>query len=319
MGWKGTLRSVNTELKRQSREADKRHRQRLKEMEREDAHDTVAEHESYLEEIVSLHHECRASLDWKSIETKPQPKAPEKENSLTVLAADKLENYKPNILVRILNLENRNKKKLADRLLKVKLDDEADFLAAEKKYMAAESEWKKNQELAKRIKTDGEAIMEVLLEHLEINDLPIGKDVQFEVSDDMQVDVNLKVFPFEDVIPEDVYSLRQSGTLSTKKMPKARGLELYQDHVCSALLRVARETLGVLPFDMVRANALMSAVNTQTGHLEDQTIISSIVVRDTLHQINLKKIDPSASLSNFVHSMNFKKTKGFSVVGKAKI
>lgn len=319
MGWKGTLRSVNAELKRQSREADKRHSQRMKELERDEACETVAKLENYLEDIVSLHHGCRASLNWESIEYEPEPTAPTNKKPLTALAEEQLENYKPNIVVKLLKLGNRHKKNLVRKIEKAKLDDEKNFVVAEKKYIAAKRKWGENQKLVKRLKTDGKAIIEALHEHLEISDLPIGKDVQFEVSDDMQVDINLKVLPYEDVIPEEIYSLRQSGTLSTKKMPKGRGLELYQDHVCSALIRVAREVLGVLPFEMVRANALVNAVNTQTGHLEDQIIISVLVSKNTLKHINFKKIDPSDSLNNFVHSMNFKKTKGFDIVDRVNI
>ncbi len=89
--------------------------------------------------------------------------------------------------------------------------------------------------------------------------------------------------------------------------------------MCSALIRVAREALGILPFEMVRANALLNAVNTQTGHLEDQTIISVLIAKNTLQKMNLNKIDPSDSLKNFIHNMNFKKTKGFDMVEKVNI
>ncbi|WP_444995350.1 hypothetical protein [Aliikangiella sp. IMCC44359] len=234
MGWKGTLRSVSAELKRQSREADKRHRQRMKELEREEARDTVTEFENYLKDIISLHNECRASLDWSSIENESEPTAPINEKILTVLAEERLENYKPNIIVKLLKLESRRKSSLANKIEKARLDDEKNFAEADKKYKVSKRKWEKNQELIKRLKNDGNAVIEILQKHLEISDLPIGKDVQFEVSDDMQVDINLKVLSYEDVIPEKIYSLRQAGTLSTKKMPKGRGLELYQD-LCVAL------------------------------------------------------------------------------------
>lgn len=316
MGWKGTLRSVSAELKRQSREADKRQRLRMKELERLEAADAVAKFENYLESIISLHHECRASLNWKSIENEPEPIAPTANSPLTDLAARKLKSYRPNIVAKLLKLESRRKRSLLKNIEKAKLKDQQNFIDAKKKYQSAKTKWEKDQELVARLKSDGDAVIEILQEHLKINDLLIGRDVQFEVSDEMQVDINLNVLPYEDVIPDEIYSLRQSGTLSTKKMPKGRGLELYQDHICSALMRVARETLGALPFASVRANALVNAINTQTGHLEDQIIISAIIVKETLHQINFKYIDPSDSFNNFLHNMNLKKTKGFSAVEK---
>ena len=316
MGWKGTLRAVNSELKRQSREADKHHRQQLKEIEREEAFEDVQDQERFLQEIISLHHECRACLDWRAIESQSEPKRPKHKQPLTNEANEKLGNFKPNFIEKILRIQNWRKKKLENNVHKARLADEQNYTEALEEFKLRKRNWEKKQDLAKRLKTDKNAVLEALQEYLDIEDLPVDMNVQFEVSDEMQIDVNLKVLPYEDVIPDEVYSLRQSGTLSTKKMPIGKGLELYQDHVCSALLRIARETLGVVPLETVRANAVVNAINTQTGHLEDQIIISIIVVRDTFSKLNMRKIDPSDALSNFVYNMQFKKTKGFEKVDK---
>lgn len=316
MGWKGILRSVNSELKRQARDADRRHRQHLKEIECEEAFEVVQDQERFLQEMISLHHECRAHLDWRAIESQSEPKRPKNKQPLTNEANEKLNNFKPNFIEKILRIQNWRKKSLEDDVHKARLADEQNHTEAFEEFEITKRNWEQKQDLAKRLKTDKNAVLEALQEYLDIEDLPVGKNVEFKISDDMQLDVDLKVLPYEDVILEEVYSLRQSGTLSTKKMPKGKGLELYQDHVCSALLRIARETLGAIPLDTVRANALVNAVDTQTGHLEDQIIVSAIMVRDTLNKLNLRKIDPSDSLSNFVYNMQFKRTKGFEKVAK---
>lgn len=76
MGWKGTLRAVNSEMNRQAREADKRHRRQLKEAEHEEPYDVVQNQENFLEEIVSLHNDCRADMNWTDIEKEPEPQEP---------------------------------------------------------------------------------------------------------------------------------------------------------------------------------------------------------------------------------------------------
>ncbi len=319
MGWKGTLRAVNSEINRQARESDKRQRQQLKEAEREEAYDVVQSQEEFLEEIVSLHHDCRADMDWAAIEKEPEPQEPINTQPLAQSATEKLNNFKPNIIDNALKMQNWRKKKLAEKVHKAKFLDEQNHARNMSEYESNKAEWDKRQDLAKRIKIDGKALLELLQEYLDIEDLPIGKDVGFSISDDMQVDINLKVLSYDEVVPDEEYSLRQSGTLSTKKMPKGKGLELYQDHVCSALIRVTRETLGVVPIETVRANAVSKAVNTKTGHLEDQIIISAIIPRATLQGFNLSHIDPSDSLTNFVHNMKFRKTKGFDIVKKVKL
>lgn len=63
-------------------------------------------------------------------------------------------------------------------------------------------------------------------------------------------------------------------------------------------------------------NAVMNAVNTKTGHLEDQIILSAIIPKATLETLNLGNIDPSNSFENFIHNMKFQKTRGFNTVEK---
>jgi len=50
-------------------------------------------------------------------------------------------------------------------------------------------------------------------------------------------------------------------------------------------------------------------VNTKTGHLEEQPILSVIFPPQTIERLNLETIDPSDSMLNFVHNIKFTKTK----------
>lgn len=99
-------------------------------------------------------------------------------------------------------------------------------------------------------------------------------------------------------------------------MPKGRFYELYQDYVCSCILRVARELFALLPIEMVIIHAIGNLLNSKTGHLEDKPIISVATPRKTLETFNFEMLDPSDSMENFVHKMTFKKTKGFEAVEK---
>lgn len=316
MGWKGALRSLEADLRRQAREDEKRQRQYLKAVEKEDARQTVDEQNQHLDKLRSLHKYCRADMNWNLIESEPEPIEPENNEPLTQKAKDRLDGFSPNFWHKALKIENWRRERLAKSLKRANFLDEENHAFAMAKYDSEKGEWKKKQDFAKRLKTDKEALIDVLQEYLQIEDLPIGRDVAFSISDGMRVDVSLKVLPIDEVIPDEEYSLRQSGTLSTKKMATSKAIDLYQDYLCSALLRVARETLGTIPSDMIRANTLLKTVNTQTGHLEDQVIISAIIPRETLNQINLPHIDPSDAMRNFMHNMNCQKTKGFQSVEK---
>jgi len=60
-------------------------------------------------------------------------------------------------------------------------------------------------------------------------------------------------------------------------------------------------------------------LNSQTGYLEDLTVLSVMVPRGTMDSLNMGLIDPSDALRNFNHNMNFSKTKGFAAVERLKL
>ena len=67
---------------------------------------------------------------------------------------------------------------------------------------------------------------------------------------------------------------------------------------------------------MVIVNAMGNIFNNKTGHMEEQPILSVALPRDTIDGLNLDTIDPSGSVGNFVHNMDFQKTTGFRVSEK---
>ncbi len=69
---------------------------------------------------------------------------------------------------------------------------------------------------------------------------------------------------------------------------------------------------SLLTCKMVIVTALVKPLNTQTGHMEEQPILSVAIPRKTLNQLNFETLDPSDSMNNFIHKMNFKRTAGFS-------
>jgi hypothetical protein len=52
-------------------------------------------------------------------------------------------------------------------------------------------------------------------------------------------------------------------------------------------------------------------LNTSTGNLDTEAILSVLFVRRTMAKLKFGKLDASDSMANFVHRMNFHKTKGF--------
>lgn len=118
----------------------------------------------------------------------------------------------------------------------------------------------------------------------------------------------------DEVVPKEQLSLTAAGKLSRRAMPKTRAIALYQDHVCSAAFRVAREVFALLPVPVVFVHAATSRVDPRTGHPTHTPVLSVMFERGPFEALNLDGIDPSDAVQGFEHAMRFKKTSGFEPV-----
>jgi hypothetical protein len=107
-----------------------------------------------------------------------------------------------------------------------------------------------------------------------------------------------------------LFRLTSKGKLLIRDMAKGRYLALYQDHVCSAAIRVGREALAVLPIARAVVNIGPIRVDPATGHRGPVTYLAAQFTRESLARINLQHIDPSESMATFPSRMRFKKTSG---------
>jgi hypothetical protein len=318
VSWKGTLRSIQAAQRRAERDAKRRQRElevqrrkleKMQELER--AEYEVQVFENYLDVLLSIHKECGNDWDWEAIRDSDPPSKPTRSDTAEKAALAELENYKPGTMDKLLRRVDSKRENLASAVEEAKLEDEKYYQKAIENYQQELEEWESLTKLANRIlKDEAEAHLEAITEldpFSEINQL--GSSMEFQFHGDL-IEAILHVNS-EDVIPLESKSLLKSGKLSVKKLPKSRSYELYQDYVCGAVLRVARELFALLPIEMVLVTAVGTLLNTQTGHMEEQPVLSIMIPRKTLSTLNFELIDPSDSMDNFVHRMSFKKTKGF--------
>lgn len=197
--------------------------------------------------------------------------------------------------------------------------EKEDFRITQKKYLEELEDWQLLQKLTKGLeKKDSQSYQDALQYFDPFSDIEeLGTRIEFSISDN-QVDVNVHINS-EEVVPS--YELKQTakGQLSKKDMAKGKFNELYQDHVCSSIIRVSRELFAYLPLDKARVNAIGQVLNSETGHLKESPILSVVMVSKTIKSLNMEAIDPSDSMRNFVHNMKFSKTKGFSPVEKVEL
>lgn len=321
MSWRGTLRSMQAAQRRYEREAKRTQRlleqqqNQLEKMEEQErARYEVQVYENYLEVLQSIHRDCGNSWDWESIRASAPPARPLKSDTLETAAQEVLDGYKPTTADKVLRRADAKRQELAKAVEDARLEDEAAFQEALAEHEEELAQWQIITEIAGKILADKpEAHLEAISEIDPFSEIEqLGSNLDFRFHGNL-VEVTLRVRD-ENIIPSETKTLLKSGKVSVKPMAKSRFYALYQDYVCGAVLRVARELFALLPIEMVLVTAVGSLLNTQTGHREDHPILSVAVPRKTLDILNFDTLDPSDAMRNFVYRMNFKKTSGFAQV-----
>lgn len=315
MGWKGNVRSFNAAVKR----AEKYQRQVEKQRHLEDCHSFVARYNFQVDELVSYHKSCSPFVNWEEMRLKKEPITPIRKYEKAIKVKLQLKYDKPNFLINFLKLKKLVKKILMIKLINARKDDKKLFDDEFKIFNVVHAKWDKEKKLSDRVYVnDIGAYEEFVLSENTFNKIgSIGTRVDISF-DRKKFEVKIKVNN-EDIIPRNSYFLLKSGKLSEKEIPRTQFYRSYQDHVCSVVLRIARELTTIFPLDEVVVTAIGDILNSTTGNIEEQVILSAQIPKATLARFNMRNINPSDAMKNFRHNMNFKSGVGFSPVEKIKI
>jgi len=228
--------------------------------------------------------------------------------------------YRPGLLDRIFGRTERKREQLAAAVERAKAADHAAFESARGEYLRHFTDWSENRELAAKVLAGDPAALKVAIDSAAPFDelTQLGSSVFYTILPGAPLQLSIRVNS-EDVVPKETRTLLQSGKLSVKRMPQGQFYELYQDYVCGSVLRVAREAFALLPIDTVIVTAVGEVLNYGTGHVEELPIVSAVIPRQTLNRLNFEMLDASDSLRNFIHRMDFKKTRGFTPVSRIEL
>lgn len=300
MGERANLRAARAAARQLERAEKQRHREllrlakeRARLSELEQARLEVEEHAAALEALLTLHRECGSQWDWIAVASKLVPAAPS--------------SWSPNrhdFEWRSLGGSasvNREAAALADAAHHQALGDA---------HTRALADWQELHGLAQRIvDRDPDAYLEALENLAAPEELEsLGCMARFQVIRTNLVSCALSVRD-SGVVPAESKSLTASGKLTVKAISRARSHEIYQDYVCSAMLRVAREAMAVLPVEWVIVTAEVNSVDSARGHAEKVPVLSVAIDRKQLMQLNFEHIDPSDALESFPHAGEFKRSR----------
>jgi hypothetical protein len=332
MGWRGALRTINAEVRRQERaalrrqrEAERAWREAAKHHALEVAALEVQMFEAQLEALTSVHRECAETIDWNAVAARTAPSEPQPDavdRSRSTYARRSLEAYAPTFFERLFGLRGRLRgleNELAEALqweeeTGQRLSAQHEQRLAE--WRAATQAWSDTCELARRVLAgDVEAYREVIMAMQCLRELGsvIGDQSVRMTMSSTRAEVTIQVRE-GDVVPAEQKALTARGKVSTKKFPEAKRMEVYEDYVCGAALRIARELIAVTPLASVLVHVDAQLLNTASGHFEPSTIVSVLCPREKLESVDWDRVDASDLVGSLLHRMKMKRGKGFSAV-----
>lgn len=303
------------ESMRRYRELAKRERELEKQSERMRAENEAAQFENYLELLVSVHKESVHQWDWRALASAPPPAAPSRRDMHEAGARIIAESYRPGLFERLFGGAKKTAAKQAADIDAGRAADEAAYAHLTRSHQEAYAGWSQTRAVAARIiERDATAYGAALELTGALDELSAFQTrVTLSTAEPDAVVCACEITD-DEIVPSEVVTLTASGKLSTKAMPAGRYWALYQDHVCSAAIRIAREVFSALPVSRAVINVGQHQINKKTGHQEHSTFLAVHFTRDGLRKLNLSQIDPSDSMKNFPHRMKFKKTTGFDAV-----
>lgn len=301
---------MSAAMRAAERDAERRRKHHAKAQMISEASDAVSDWQDDIHDLVSVHTNPADEIDWSGLLHKPMPSEPRKADAHEVDARAKLDSFKPSVFDFLRGGTEKRRERLEGGVSSAIRQDEQNHLQAMAQYRAAKEEWQADTDLARRLLAgENEAKRDVIneMQSLSAEGL-IGSRISFEITDEYLHAV-VHVHGSE-VVPNFRRKQLQSGRLSETKMPVGEFNELYQDYVSSVALRVAGDLFGLLPLEEVYVTCALM-LNSKTGHQEDTPILSVRFVKGTFRRLNLRNLDPSDSMPNFVHIMDFKRAKGF--------
>jgi hypothetical protein len=309
MGYLAELKKIKARQRREERAALREQREfarQVKEMQKlsemEQARLMVAAHLNQIDVLRSMHREASPSFDWASCAFALPPPlipAPPKWRHLiefhtTVHGFDNDQSVPPPSWLPGNSQE-------ADTL------DAAYRANAAAAHALQIDEWQNLRSLGRRILAGEPASYTMALaEYSNLSELgALGSEIHFTVHEPGVLEFTMAASD-RSCVPEESLSLTASGKLSVKPMPKKHYHEIYQDYVCGAVLRIAREVFALLPVHTILAHATVTLADRINGSQRQTLVLSALLDSSRMNSIDFNRADASDTVESFPHSGSVK-------------
>ncbi|MBX3230661.1 MAG: DUF4236 domain-containing protein [Labilithrix sp.] len=313
--WSGATRTAERAARAEQRRLEAQARELARAEERQRAAYEVACFENRLALLTSLHKESWSPWDWNAIAASPPPPPPPHLRNAEHAALQALSAWQPSFTDKMMGRVETVRQQLHAAVEQARAQEWGAYQQALGHHQQEVARWQWFVNLARGINQGDLDAYEAALEHLspfgELRQL--GGEIEATALAPLVAEARLRVNG-KDVIPAEILSLTKTGKRSTKKMPVQRFWELYQDHVCSAMFRIARELFALLPVEVALVHGRGWVLDTAIGNYVERALVSVAFTRTEFAALNLDLIDPSDALERFPHAMEFSKKVGLEPV-----
>lgn len=256
----------------------------------------------YFEEIISLHKNCGDKINWDSVANMKEPFDDPENGPRKIQAEEEYNNFCPTFIEKILNfLGEKRRSSLLNKIEEAEDEDKRTY-----------DEFKKIKKFAGKILEGNidsyfQLIDEIRPFYKLIN---YGSEIEFGTNDKDSIEVEFKGNS-NLVVPSIIYREDENGKMIKDTMDTAEYYDVVQDYVSSATLMIAKKTMNLLPVNKVVVHAVDNVKDFESGLNKDITILSVVFDRETLDKLNLKTIESTLALDNFICNMRHQKTTGF--------
>ncbi|HEY0192461.1 MAG TPA: hypothetical protein VGC42_15180 [Kofleriaceae bacterium] len=262
-----------------------------------------------------MHVDCSDGCDWRELATAPPPPPPPRIAPAELAARARLDAYKPGFFDELFGGATRRRAVLEGEVQQASALDQQQHELAMIEHRRKFEQWSYQVKLAHGVLTNDVEAFRAALSYLGAFDELERFDDQVTLDSAVRGTVAFTcVIQDTELVPSEELKVSSSGKLSTKDMAAGKYWALFQDHVASCALRIAREAYAILPVERVIVNVRISRLDSSTGHLVAMPVLAFHATRDILARLNFKALDPSDALENFPHRMKLKKTTGFEPV-----
>lgn len=266
-------------------------------------------YDGYIAQLTSLHLECGEQWDWSDLASAPPPE-PEHHRTAEAAARKALEAFKPGLADRLTGRATRRRTRLVEKIDRAIEADRRDHEAAQAAHRTAVERWRSATAIAPAVLQLDEPACREAVRFLEsfADIAAFGTRVELDsIYDDVAIVSCTLADP--DIVPKQELTLSVGGRLATVETEARKYWALYNVHVCSCAIRIAREVFAALPVAHVIVN--VSIENLPGGAA---TVLAVQFTTQLLDRLMERSTDPWDLIRVFPHRMHFHSSIGFETI-----